>query len=134
MPPYRVSRHLRFYGLLLAAIALSLALTRVAHSQAFPQPVIVKTGNWPAAVYTADVNNDGYADLIYIDQGAAANQPSVTHILLNNGSGSFTQSASVATVGNSLAIGTFLGTGHVDIAWMTTSPSGFGIHVAPWSM
>jgi hypothetical protein len=131
MPPYRVSRHLRFYGLLLAAIALSLALTRVAHSQAFPQPVIVKTGNWPAAVYTADVNNDGYADLIYIDQGAAANQPSVTHILLNNGSGSFTQSASVATVGNSLAIGTFLGTGHVDIAWMTTSPSGFGIHVAP---
>src|SRR5271156_6307830 len=37
-------------------------------AQPFPQPTVIPTGNWPAAVSSADINADGNPDLIYIDQ------------------------------------------------------------------
>ena len=97
---------------------LVLLLVRCANSQTFLQPKVIATGNWPVAVYTQDVNADGFPDLIYIDQGATVTA-STTHILLNDGRGNFTQSATLATAGSSLAFGNFSGAGRVDIGWIT---------------
>ncbi len=103
---------------LLSLLSLLFALLFVmpATGQTFAQPTVVPTGNWPAAIYTADVNGDGIPDLIYIDQGATS-AASVTHVLIGHGNGSFTQTAQIATAGSSLAIADFDGDGHLDIAW-----------------
>ena len=100
-------------------LVLALLLTLPAAAQSFLQSTVIPTGNWPTAIYTADMNGDGYPDLIYLDHGALPGQPSTTHVLLNNRNGSFTQSAQLATIGNSLAIGDLTGTGHVDLGWLS---------------
>ncbi len=75
-----------------------------------------------------------FRTLIYVDQGATPNNPSTTHVLLGNGKAQFTQSATVATVGSSLAIGNLAGNGHIDIGWVTSNPfnpnSAYSITVA----
>jgi hypothetical protein len=108
----------------LASLALAawLGLAALSPAQSFVQPRVIPTGNWPAAVYTADVNADGIPDLVYLDQGAAPNNPSTTHVLLGDGKGNFTESAVLATAGNSLAIADFDGDGILDIGW--AAPSG----------
>jgi hypothetical protein len=114
-------------------IAAHILLVAPADSQSVPlfaQPTVIPTGNWPAAVYSADINNDGFPDLIYIDQGAVPNQLSITHVLLNDGKGNFTQSATVQTVGNSLAFGKIGGSGTVSLAWVTVSSEGFSVQLA----
>jgi hypothetical protein len=94
---------------------------RVGAAQAYlGAPVVVPTATAPVAVYTADVNGDGIPDLIYIDAGATATA-STTHVLLGDGKGGFTQSAVLATAGDSIGIGNLLGTGKVDIAWLSTN-------------
>ncbi|SNT19287.1 Repeat domain-containing protein [Granulicella rosea] len=114
--PLRVSRFL----LLLAALAASWSTSARAQTQ-FAQPQVVKTGNWPAAVYAADMNGDGFSDLIYIDQGATSTA-STTHVLLNNGKGGFSESSRLATTGVSVAIGDLTGNGHIDIGWIGATP------------
>ncbi len=109
----------RIPGVLTVAVCM-LGLTGSSGAQTFAQPRVVATGNWPAAVYAADVNGDGYPDLIYLDQGAAP-ASSTTHVLLNDGKGHFTASATVATAGDSLAIGDLTGKGHVDLGWLTVA-------------
>lgn len=91
-------------------------------AQNFAQPKVIGTGNWPTAVYAADVNGDGSPDLLYLDQGATP-AASTTHVLLNDGKGDFTPSASIATAGDSIAIGDLTGQGHVDVGWLTVSPA-----------
>ena len=91
------------------------------HAQLFPQPTVIPTGNWPVAVYTADVNGDGFPDLIYIDHGAVPGAASTTHVLVNDGKGHFTLTATLATVGNSLAIGHLSGSNYTDIGWLTSA-------------
>ena len=82
----------------------------------------------PIALYTADVNHDGSPDLVEID--LSINTPTA-HILLNDGHGNFTESAEVATAGDSIALGDFSGNGNLDIAWLTVDPSGeLVLHVA----
>ena len=103
--------------MVLAAFLLPCAAT----GQNFSQPKVVPTGNWPAAIYSGDVNGDGIPDLIYIDQGATPTA-STTHVLLNDGKGNFTQSATLATVGTSLAIADMDGNGTADIVWASTIP------------
>ena len=104
----------------LALTACIFTLAKSGAAQNFAQPTVVATGNWPAAVYTADVNADGYPDLVYLDQGASP-AASTTHVLLNDGRGNFTPSATVATAGDSIAIGDLTGRGHVDIGWLTVT-------------
>jgi len=115
--------------LLVSVAAAVPALPLSAAAQYFAQPTVIPTGNWPAAVYTADVNGDGIPDLIYIDQGATA-AASTTHILLGAGNGKFTQSATIATAGTSLAIGTFRIPGIPAILWATNTASGFSVYAA----
>ena len=109
---------------------LWLALVPPLSAQIFPQPVVIPTGNWPAAIYSADINNDGFPDLIYIDQDATPTS-ATTHVLLNDGRGNFKQSAQLATAGNSIAIVQFTGSGHLDLAWLTgTTQSNMQSHFA----
>ncbi len=104
--------------LTLAAGVLGLAMPGAA--QNFAQPKVVVTGNWPAAVYAADVNGDSFPDLVYLDQGASP-AASTAHVLLNDGHGNFTASATLTTAGDSVAIGDLTGQGHVDIGWLTVA-------------
>ena len=100
---------------------LMFSLAFSAPAQNFAQPKVILTGNWPVAIYTADVNGDGYPDLIYIDQGATS-QASTTHVLLNDGNGNFTPFATLATAGTSVAIGDFDADGILDIAFLGYNP------------
>ena len=111
-------------------VALFAVIAAGARGQQFSQPTVIPTLNWPVAVYSADVNEDGHPDLIYIDYGATI-AASTTHILLNNGDGTFRPGATLATAGSALAIGHFdasptdadpahtVRDAHVDIAWIS---------------
>ncbi len=118
----------RCVGLFCAVFLLLATL----HAQSFLQPALVPTGNWPAAIYTADVNGDGYPDLIYIDHGATPSA-STTHVLIGDGKGGFTASATIATAGDSIAFSTLPvggGGGLQTILWVTNDTLGFTIHRA----
>ena len=118
-------------ALVLAFMLLSLIASGV--GQTLSQPTVIPTGNWPAAIYTADVNGDGYPDLIYIDQGALPSKPSTTHVLLNDGHGSFHESARLDTIGSSLAIGDLTASGHVSIGWVTFTATGAPTGQVPYN-
>ncbi len=96
-----------------------------APGQSFLQPKVVETGNWPVAVYSADVNGDGIPDLIAIDQGATPSA-STTRVFLGDGKVGFTQSAVLATAGNSLALGPIAGSGVFAITWAVPLANGVG--------
>jgi hypothetical protein len=57
-------------------------------AQTFQNPPLIVTNTDPSAIVTADVNQDGNPDLIYVD-GSAPNQYAI-HILLGKGDGTFT--------------------------------------------
>ena len=86
--------------LLCALLALLCATST--YGQSFPQPTVIPTGNWPAAIYTADLNGDGFPDLIYIDQGATTVR-AMGHILLGDGHGGFAGNSTFGAFSSSLA-------------------------------
>ena len=63
---------------------------------------MILTGTGPPESQSADLNGDGQPDLIYTDYGATATA-STTHVLLNNGDGTFTPGQTIATAGASIA-------------------------------
>jgi hypothetical protein len=92
-------------------------LSMAAAAQQFKQPLVIPTGNWPAEIATADLNEDGKPDLIYTDYGATPTT-STTHVLLNNGNGTFTPSQTIATAGAAMALADFNHDGHIDMVWV----------------
>lgn len=103
-------------------IAVLLVAPALARAQMLPQPTIIPTGNWPIAIYAADLNQDSHPDLIYIDSGANPSA-STTHILLNQGDGTFKPGQTLATAGTSIAVADFDGDGVPDLAWVSYSSS-----------
>jgi hypothetical protein len=92
-------------------------LAMAAAAQQFKQPYVIPTGSWPAGIVTADLNGDGKADLIYTNYGATATA-STTHVLLNDGNGTFTAGQTISTAGAAIAAADFNHDGHVDLAWV----------------
>jgi hypothetical protein len=102
-------------------------------AQQFVQPVVIPTGNWPAAIFNADVNGDGTQDLIYMDYGATP-AASTTHVLLNDGKGNFAPaSGAIATAGTSLVITNMVPGGPVDLEWVAVSGNTGSIYLAQGS-
>ena len=97
-----------------------LALAPSLAAQSFLQPKVIPTGNWPAGVYSADVNGDGIPDLLYLDQGATATR-SITHVLVGDGKGGFQTNGQIGTFGTSIAVGDFAGNNSVQIASVLAS-------------
>ena len=85
----------------------------------FQQPSVVLTGGWPASIESADLNGDTYPDLIYTDPGATATS-STTHILLNNGDGTFTPGQTIAIAGATVVVADFDRDGHPDLEWVSS--------------
>ncbi len=99
-----------------AFCSLSL-ISMAAAAQQFKQPLVIPTGNWPAAIATADLNEDGKPDLVYTDYGATPTA-STTHVLINNGNGTFTPGQTIATAGAAIALADFNHDGHIDMVWV----------------
>ena len=55
----------------------------------------------PTAIATADVNGDGNADLIVVQQGSSTSSNEQVVIFLGNGDGTFTQASSTTSISNS---------------------------------
>ena len=92
----------------------------------------IPTAHEPIALYTADFNEDGFADLALIDR--AADGSTALRVLLNDGHGHFTQTFSRVDSFTSLAIGDLMGNGHVDIGYViganpAAGPTGMVVHI-----
>ena len=80
----------------------------------FQSPVNIAVGTDPVDIKAANLTGNNITDLVVANHGTGANSVSV---LINNGSGSFTQTQYTAGVGpNSIAIADFNGDGILDIA------------------
>src|SRR5580704_15394555 len=122
--PNVLPRFLRIPGFVGSVVALVACLSAGplfasigTQPQQFQQPNVIATGSWPASIESADLNGDGRPDLVYTDFGATATA-SATHILLNNGDGTFTPGQTISTAGASVVVADFDRDGHPDLEWV----------------
>ncbi len=76
-------------------------------------PISLGTGVQPYAAAVADVNGDGFADIVTVNYAA-----STVDVLLNNGNGTFAAPISIALTGAKplfVAVGNFNHDGHLDL-------------------
>jgi len=95
----------------LAGVVLAAAQCFGAASVHFALPVIYQSGNGANAVVSADVNGDGFSDLIVATNSGVS-------VLLNNGDGTFAAAVNYATDGplsNSVAVADVNGDGIPDL-------------------
>ena len=88
---------------------------RAATSVSFTNPIFIPTSEDVLVLSTADLNNDGKADLVYLD-GTYSSR--AVHVLLGNGDGTFRHVQDVTFPGNAccgLAIADVTGDGVLDI-------------------
>ncbi len=107
---------------LLAALGFGLFLLHSVQAQTFKNPPLIPTSTDVFSMATADVNNDGKLDLIYIDgtYGGRA-----LHILLGKGDGTFTHGVDISLpqgVCCSLTIADVTNDGRLDIILSGFSP------------
>jgi hypothetical protein len=99
------------------SVMSTVAAAQQFNAQRFSQPLVISSGGWPAGIVAADLKGDGRADLIYTDYGATATA-STTHVLLNNGNGTFSPGQTIATAGAAIAAADFDHDGRVDLVWV----------------
>jgi sugar lactone lactonase YvrE len=84
----------------------------------------------PTAIATADINGDGIADLIVVQQGTSSSSGGQVVIFFGNGDGTFTQApstTSVPSVVSSVLPADLNGDGHVDLVVSGSGGSGVTI-------
>jgi hypothetical protein len=87
-------------------------------------------GYSPSAIATADINGDGNADLIVVQQGSSTSPGAQVVIFYGNGDGTFTQASSttsLASVASSIIPADLNGDGHVDLVLTGVGASGITI-------
>ena len=112
---------------------VSVLLNSTATPGTFGSAVTYSTGSTPTDVVTADVNNDGFADLLVSHNGGGfGNNPGVS-VLLGKGDGTFAPKTEVSFSGISggvhptaLAVGDFNKDGFLDAVVADANPSGSG--------
>src|SRR5580704_12556464 len=77
-----------------AILALSFFSLLPARAESFKNPPFIPTSTDVSSMVTADVNNDGKLDLLYVD-GVAFNQHAL-HVLLGKGDGTFTHGVDIS--------------------------------------
>jgi hypothetical protein len=82
-PPMIAYRVLRLVGIM-SLVVVSLSIS--ASAGTFKNPTLIETSYDPVGTATADLNQDGNLDLIYVDGKAT----STLHVLLGDGDGTFT--------------------------------------------
>lgn len=84
----------------------------------------------PASIATADVNGDGNADLILVQQGSSTSSGGQVVVFLGNGNGTFTQASSttsLASVASSIIPADLNGDRHADLVLAGLGGSGITI-------
>src|SRR3954465_7067064 len=82
-PPMIAYRVLRLVGIM-SLVVVSLSIS--ASAGTFKNPTLIETSYDPVGTATADLNQDGNLDLIYVD----GKETSTFHVLLGDGDGTFT--------------------------------------------
>src|SRR5436305_14922099 len=72
-------------------VALFVSLSVSVQAWTFKNPVLIDTSYDPTGIATGDLNRDGKIDVVYVD----GSSPRTLHILLSNGSGTFSHSQDI---------------------------------------
>jgi hypothetical protein len=97
----------------LALLAI-FSLAATAGAERLQSPPLILTGSDPRAIAVGDFNGDGKQDLAYLD----GSSPSLLHILLGNGDGTFQHGSDIVLplgIGGAITVADVNNDGHLDI-------------------
>ena len=98
---------------LLALLAIC-SISPFAAAERLQNPPLILTGSDPRTLAVGDFNGDGKADLAYLDGGS----PSLLHILLGNGDGTFQHGSDIVLpfgIGGEITVADVNNDGHLDL-------------------